>query len=134
MKASRKSAMLKNREPRWMHFYLWLVEGLPVYVGQASSLEKRRKRHCQGRTVFGKKFFRPLMLESGLAVEFRDLQIRVWDRPRGNWANGIEAALVDLYGTRFPQGQNRSERQKSEQEMAALAEARRRKREGTCKT
>ena len=88
-------------KPTWIEFYLWMHEGQPIYVGQSVDVGNRNKNRQRERSVIGRflaKHANNCVLES--------LDIKVWDVPQGRWANRIENALMDLYGTLHPKGYN----------------------------
>lgn len=101
-----------NKKPCWIFFYLWRDKGNPVYVGHTRNIAKREKKHRSGETVFDRTFLKE---NQGCTIE--DLELRVWDISLGKWAIAIEAALIKFYETRFPSGQNKSERIKSEKDL-----------------
>jgi hypothetical protein len=85
----------------WVYFYLWRHLGRPIYVGQTVDISIRTKQHL---LPSADGTFQKFIKENDCICE--ELSIKVWDRPQGHYANGIENALMDLYNTLVPNGFN----------------------------
>jgi hypothetical protein len=87
----------------WVYFYLWRHLGRPIYVGQTSDVVERTKQHLLPSASSNfQKFLKKKISE----CTCEDLNLRVWDKPQGHFANGIENAIMDLYETLSPSGFN----------------------------
>lgn len=78
-----------------IYIYLYRVQGVPVYVGQAVNVARRHYGHLRGNSPF-EKFLRG----NETTLEIVD---SVQDVPHGQFANQQEDAAMDQYGTYFPE-------------------------------